>query len=166
MEKNTCLITLTLLMTKELRLEKGMQSAFMAEQIGKSPSAWAKIETGKSTFSMDSLFQVSRALWAPASSIVASAERYATLIGQHGWCVLNSTLGPEEDHLLSLAQDYYDSPGFKRRFMTETGYGYVGFNPFGLSVLNSPASNLDGSSSIVDLFRFVLDEGFRQTQLR
>lgn len=158
----TCFNSLTLLVLKEIRLEKGIQSAQIAEQTGRSPSTWAKIETGKSAFPMDSLFQASRALWTPPSAVIATAERYAAFLGQSSWAVLNSPLSAEEDDLLQIAQRYYESPGFKRRF--QPAFGHVGFNGFGLSILNSPIFYPDGSVQIVDVFRFALDEEFRKTQ--
>lgn len=162
MEKNTCFNSLTLLVLKEVRLEKGIQSGQIAEQIGKSPSAWAKIESGKSAFSMDSLFQVSRALWVPASVIISAAERYHSIISQHGWYVMNTDLPADEDNLLLKAQDYYNSPGFKRRF--QPVFGHTIFNGFGISVLNSPINNPNGTVSIIDLFRFIVDSNFESEQ--
>lgn len=163
MEKSTCMSGLTLLVLKELRLERGIQSAYIAEHVGKSPSAWAKIETGKSAFPMDSLFQAARAIWTPASVIIGAVERYSTILGQSGWAILNSSLSAEDDLLLTEAQRYYDSAGFKRRF--QPAHGHVGFTGFGISVLNSPIFYPDGSIQLIDVFRFILDDSFRAEQM-
>jgi transcriptional regulator with XRE-family HTH domain len=162
MENSTCMSGLTLVILKEIRLERGIQSAYIAEQVGKSPSAWAKIETGKSTFPMDSLFQVARALWTPPSAIIGAVERYSNILSQNGWAVLNSSLNADDDQMLIQAQQYYGSFGFKRRFLPT--YGHI-FTGLGVSVLNSPIFYADGSSQLVDVFRFVIDESFRATQL-
>jgi transcriptional regulator with XRE-family HTH domain len=162
MEKATCMSGIALLVIKELRLERGVQSAYLAEKVGKSPSAWAKIEAGKSSFPMDSLFQAAQALWIPASNIIGAVERYSGLLGQNGWAILHSSLSAEDDHLLVEAQCYYNTPGFKRRF--QPVYGLSGFNIFGISVLNSPVFNHDGSIQLIDVFRFVLDDSFRAEQ--
>jgi transcriptional regulator with XRE-family HTH domain len=163
MEKTTCLSTLTLLVIKELRLERMVHSASMADKVGKSPSAWAKIETGKSSFPMDSLFQAASALWTPPSFIISAAERYSGLLGQNGWGILHSSISVEEDDLLNEAQKYYNSPGFKRKSHRQNIQ--FAYSNSMISVLNSPIFNLDGSIQLIDLFRFVLDESFKAEQL-
>ncbi|MGY0794285.1 helix-turn-helix domain-containing protein [Azospirillum argentinense] len=155
---------LTLLVIKEVRLERGIQSAYLAEQVHKSPSAWAKIENGKSTFSMDSLFLAARALWIQPSMIISAVERYATFLGQNGWAVVHNSLSSEDDNLLIEAQRYYESPGFKRRI--QPTFGQPVYNGFGVSVLNSPVFFHDGSIRFVDVFRFIVDERFRAEQER
>lgn len=153
---------ITLLVLKEVRLEKNFQSAYLAERVGKSPSAWAKIENGKTSFSMDTLFLASTALWVTPSSVVAAAERYSQFLGQQGWAILQGTLSAEEDTLLTEAQKYYDSPMFKQRMTPMQGGGFI----WNFGILNSPAFNLDGSVQVADVFRFVVDKGFRETPSR
>lgn len=162
-EKNftTCMPSITLLVLKEVRLEKNFQSAYLAERVGKSPSAWAKIENGKTSFSMDSLFSASTALWVNPSSVVAAAERYSQFLGQQGWAILQGTLPAEEDTLLTEAQNYYDSAMFKQRMTPMQGNFLWNFG-----ILNSPAFNLDGSVQVADVFRFIVDHNFRETQSR
>ena len=49
----TTLSSVILLILKELRLERNMHQAQVAEACDKTPSAWTKIELGKSPLSMD-----------------------------------------------------------------------------------------------------------------
>lgn len=64
--------------------------------------------------------------------------------------------------MLQAAQQYYDSHGFKRRFLPT--FGYTGYNGVGLSVLNSPIFYQDGSVQVIDVFRFALDDRFMNEQ--
>lgn len=157
-EKVTCYNSILLLILKELRLEKNIPSAYIAEQLNRSPSSWTKIENGKSAFPMDCLFQAARALWTPASTIIMATERYATLLSQHQWAVLQSPLKPEDDSVLQVAQNYYDSPGFKNQNQ-ELRASWV--NPK-VSVSNSPLFYQDGTVQITDLFRYIVDNEFKK----
>lgn len=156
----TCLSSLALLILKEVRIERGIHQAVIADKIGKTPSAWAKIESGKNSLGLDTLFNVCSALMIPTSAVIASVERHATLLANYGWCILNNNLpSDEQDALLSLAEQYYSSPGFKRR-MQNTPYSF-----YNMSALNSPMYTADGSITVIDVFRFMVAPDFRKEQL-
>ncbi|MFK9074232.1 MULTISPECIES: hypothetical protein [Proteus] len=88
---------------------------------------------------------------------MATAERYAALLRQHNWAVLSTDLNLSDDLLLSRAQDYWGSPGFRNT----TPSGYV--MP---SVLNGPLyNNLNGTITLASSIRFALDDSFRETQM-
>lgn len=54
--KVTSFSSMTLLLLKELRLERNLHQAQLAEICDKTPSSWTKIETGKSPLSMEIFF--------------------------------------------------------------------------------------------------------------
>lgn len=154
----TCISSLAPLLLKEVRIERGIHQAVIADRMGKTPSAWAKIETGKNSLGMDTLFSACIALMIPASAVIASVERHANLLTNNGWCVLNNGLpSDEKDSLLTEAEQYYSSPGFKRRAQTP-------FSFYSLSALNSPIQSHDGALSVIDVFRYVLDKDFKAQQ--
>ncbi|EIZ1364044.1 helix-turn-helix transcriptional regulator [Vibrio parahaemolyticus] len=155
--KITSFTTITLLILRETRLERGVHQAQVAEKCDKTPSAWAKIETGKTTFTMEMFYRVCAALSTQPSVVMAAAERYATLLSQKGWVVLTKQL-ESEDQLLNEAHEYYASAGFKAR-VPLSGWGHH------VTALNSPINNWDGTINIVDVFRFALDKDFKEQQL-
>lgn len=156
-EKVTSLTAISLILLKETRLERGIHQAQLAEKCNKTPSAWGKIETGKTTFTMEMFYCVCSALNTPPSAVMAATERYANLFIQNGWAVLNSQL-ESEDLLLSEAQEYYRSEGFKTRppFSLFSGRGMA---------LNGPINMPNGQLDISDVFRFALDMDFKSNQM-
>jgi transcriptional regulator with XRE-family HTH domain len=156
----TCLSSLTLLILKEVRIERGIHQAVIADKIGKTPSGWAKVETGKNSLGLDTLFSVCNALMISASAVIASAERHAGLLANHNWCVLNNNLPSEEkDSLLIEMEEYYVSPGFKRR-LQNTPFSFAN-----ISALNSPVYTYDGRITVIEAFLYIVDEGFKREQL-
>ncbi|SKC34433.1 Helix-turn-helix domain protein [Photobacterium piscicola] len=155
--KVTSFSSITLLLLKELRLERNVHQAQVAEICGKTPSAWTKIETGKNPLTMEIFFRVCTALSVAPSAVLATMERYAALMSQNGWGVLSQQLSFEEDLLLQEAQNYYLTPGFRNRIQPQS------WN-FNISVLNGPIYNLDGTINVVDVFRYTLDEQFQIQQ--
>lgn len=158
MQQNlTSFETITLLILKEIRLERGVHQAQVAERCGKTASAWTKIENGDNSLSLPLFFQACNALGVNISSVIATAERYASLISNHKWCILTGSLENTENDLLKMAQSYYSSPGFKSRIPV------LHWN-FNINALNTPIYNQDGSVNIIDVFRFALDPTFRDQQ--
>ena len=76
-QKFTSLSSITLLVLKELRLERNIHQAQLAEICDKTPSAWTKIETGKTPLTMEVFFRVCNGLAVSPSAVLATAERYA-----------------------------------------------------------------------------------------
>lgn len=155
----TSFSSITITVLRELRLERNIHQAQVADLFGQTPSAWAKIETGKSPLSLEALFKVCYGLQKTSSSVLAATERYATLFSQRRWGVVSTLLEVNEDSLLMETQRYYGSPGFKAR---QPSLGLWGPN----SVLDGPSWNADGTLSLADVFRFALDPFFRGQQLQ
>jgi hypothetical protein len=87
---------------------------------------------------------------------MGTAERYATLLNNNGWAVLNSELDSSDDALLSEAQEYWVSPGCRSAVQNRWGY---------MSILNGPTYNQDQTVNIAPVFQFALDPTFKQLQL-
>ena len=125
--------TLLLLTLKDLRLERGIHQAHVAQAIGKTPSAWAKIESGQSPLPMDAFFAACFALQLQPSYVITLVERLVHIFNPYGWYFQSSYLG-EEDELLPLVQSYFASSGFEAlkndpyRRVSLTAVGFV-FSP-------------------------------------
>jgi len=155
--KITSFSSITLLLLKELRLERNIHQAQLAEICDKTPSAWTKIETGRTPLSLEIFFRVCNGLSVTSSSVLAAAERYASLLSQNNWGVMSKQLEFNEDLLLKEAQEYYSSPGFRTRIPQ------IVWNQ-NVSALNSPIYNQDGTISLIQVFQFVLDPNFKKEQ--
>jgi len=156
-QKFTTLSSITLLILKELRLERNIHQAQLAEICDKTPSAWTKIETGKSPLTMEIFFKVCSGLSVPSSAVLSATERYAALLSQNYWGVMSKQIGFNEDSLLKEAQEYYSSPGFRSRSYFVT-FGY------NVSILSGPIYNQDGSINPADVFLYVLNPDFKLSQ--
>lgn len=157
-DKATSFSAITLLVLKELRIERNIHQAQVAEICGKTPSAWTKIESGKSPLTMEVFFKVCVSLNVAASSVLATTERYAVLFSQNHWGVVSQQLPFEEDALLKEAQEYYASAGFRARPPVSTWNTYV-------SILNGPIYNQNGTVSLAQVVHFALDKNFKKQQI-
>lgn len=146
---------------KELRIERRVTQAQLADKIGRTPSYMAKVESGKSGLQLDDFFQLCAAMFIQPPYICSAIEQHAQFLTSHGWHVMLSKLDSSEDDLIRLAPEYYASPGYKRREWQIS-------NNFGLpitNVLNSPYTGSDNLIYVIDVFRFVVDDKFKQHQL-
>ncbi|MCJ2183692.1 helix-turn-helix transcriptional regulator [Novosphingobium sp. 1949] len=163
-EKVTTASSILVILLRELRMERRLHQAQIADSIGKTASAWTKIEAGKSPLSFEIFLRVCNVMQVAASAVMATAERYAAMLGNRWnhpdgshWAVLFTELELKEDALLSAAQEYWNSPGFRQQ----------GHNSFIIhSILNGPITNPDGTITIAPVFQFALDPAFRALQLR
>lgn len=157
--KITTFITVLSILLREVRQERGIHQAQIADIAEKTPSAWTKVETGRSPLALDVFLRVCNALNVPYSSIMGTAERYAALLTQNeGWGVVTTPMEYKQDALMNLAQEYWGSPGFRHR-QNPTWVFHSN------SVLNGPIYNADGTITIAPVFQFALDPEFRAQQL-
>ncbi|HCR4046626.1 TPA: helix-turn-helix transcriptional regulator [Citrobacter freundii] len=156
-EKITTFSSICLIILRELRVERGIHQAQVADWIGKTPSAWTKVESGKSPLHFELFIRVCFSFQVQPSAVMATAERYAALLRQYKWAVLATELNSNEDALLLLTQEYWGSPGFRAGNTPAGSWGY--------SVLNGPLYNSDGTITLVSSIRFALDEKFKEYQL-
>lgn len=154
--KITTIASLCVVLLREVRAERGIHQAQIADWIGKTPSAWTKVEAGKIPLQFETFIRVCQTMQVPGSVVMAAAERYTVLLSQRGWAVLSSELAFEDDELLRQAQKYWASPGCRNQAINR-------FNT--PSVLNGPVYNMDSSITIANVFNFVLDDNFKEFQL-
>lgn len=154
--KITTITSICVILLREVRTERGIHQAQVADWIGKTPSAWTKVEAGKSPLQFETFIRVCNSMQVMPSAVMATAERYAALLSQNGWAVLSSELDFNEDSLLHQAQEYWVSPGC--RSVNSNRWNFT-------SVLNGPIYNMDNSISLAAVFQFVLDPTFRASQL-
>ncbi|MCK7386502.1 helix-turn-helix domain-containing protein [Enterobacter cloacae] len=145
--------SILLLIIKEIRLEKSMHQAQLAERINKTPSALAKIETGKSPLSMEVFLAYCANLSVSPSAVMATAERYASLLNNNGWTLLNSALEENDDELLKEAQEYYASSAYKNRISIFQ------------SALNGPTYYPNGNVDGLAVFLFAISPQYKAQQL-
>lgn len=106
--------TLTLMVLKELRIERGVHQGYIAQILGKTPSAWTKIENGQSPLTIDVLFGACNALQIWPSYVIQLVERLVPAFGYANWYFQTMPLQEEEDELLQLFLAYFSSPGYSR----------------------------------------------------
>lgn len=105
--------TLFMLVLKDVRLERGIHQAHVAQAVGKTPSAWAKIESGQSPLNLDTFFGACVGLNVHPSQFMQLIERLIPIFNSYGWYFHTSDLAEGEDELLPLVQAYFASPGFE-----------------------------------------------------
>lgn len=147
--------SICVILLREVRTERNYHQAQIADWIGKTPSAWTKVEAGKSPLQFETFLRVCSSLQVTPSSVLATAERYAALLSQHGWAILTSEDALAEDQLIRQAQHYWSSPGGRHQAATRIMFS---------SVLNGPTYNFDGTVSLAPVFQFALDPQFREMQ--
>ncbi|OLS59222.1 helix-turn-helix domain-containing protein [Pseudomonas putida] len=158
-ENVTTVTSICTVVLRELRLERGLHQAQVADWIGKTPSAWTKIESGKAPLQLEILIRVCRGFQVWPSAVMATAERYSHYLGQRKWSIVTTDLPPGEDDLLREAQEYWSSPGGRNAATNRWGH---------MPVLNGPQWNMDGSAAENTAsapFRFAVDPWFRSTQM-
>jgi transcriptional regulator with XRE-family HTH domain len=98
------LLSIILVVLKELRLERNIHQVHLAEMCGKSPNSWNKIESGKNPLIMELFLRICNNMPILPSNILAIAEKYANLFVQEGWAILSQQLEFNEDLLLQEIQ--------------------------------------------------------------
>jgi transcriptional regulator with XRE-family HTH domain len=154
--KITTITNICVILLREVRTERGIHQAQVADWIGKTPSAWTKVEAGRSPLQFETFIRVCNSMQVTPSTVMAAAERYAGLLSQNGWALLASELAVEEDGLLRQAQKYWASPGCRNQPTNRWGF---------VSVLNGPTYNMDRSVNLAAVFQFALDPAFQESQL-
>ena len=157
--KITTFSSICVILLREVRMERGIHQAQLADWLNKTPSAWTKVEAGKSPLSLDVFFRVCNAMQVMPSTVMATAERYTSLFGNawnsDRWLVLFPEAGAvERDDLLMDAQEYWASPEGRNQQTNR-----LGFN----SILNGPIYSPDGMVTIAPVFQFALDPFFRES---
>ncbi|MFT7682544.1 MAG: transcriptional regulator with XRE-family HTH domain [Moritella dasanensis] len=138
------------ILLKEIRLERNIHQAQLAEYIGISPAGLAKVEHGKSTLTMTTFLRACSVLGIAASSVMATAERYTQHFLNNGWAVLAEPQKFENDELLQQANIFYSD---RKTNLPTTGY-LNQFNQF-VSILNTPIIKRDNTVELAPVFYYV-----------
>lgn len=112
MQRSANYSTLLLLCLKDVRLERGIHQAHVAQAVGKTPSAWAKIESGQSPLLFDAFIGACVGLTLNPAHMIQTVERLMPIFNRYHWYFQAADLGAE-DELLPLVQEYYASSGFE-----------------------------------------------------
>lgn len=154
----TSISSICVVLLREVRAERGIHQAQVADWIGKTPSAWTKVEAGKSPLPLETFVRVCNSMQVMPSAVMATAERYAALLSQKaGWAVLTSELDFDQDGLLCQAQEYWSSPGCRNVITNRWNF---------TSVLSGPTYNSDQTINLAAVFQFAVDPVFRDLQLK
>ncbi|WP_213379354.1 helix-turn-helix domain-containing protein [Allochromatium tepidum] len=152
--KITTFSSICVILLREVRMERGIHQAQIADWLNKPLNAWIKVETGNDRLTLSLFLRVCNLLQVTPSVVMATAERYAFLFNQNRWLVLfpeSDTV--ERDDLLMAANKYWTSL---------EGMNQPANIPWPYSILNGPIYNSDGSISIAPVFQFALDPSFRE----
>jgi transcriptional regulator with XRE-family HTH domain len=154
--KITSITNICIILLREIRVERGVYQAQVADWMGKTPSAWTKIEAGKSPLQFETFIRTCNGMAVMPSAVMATAERYAAFLIQNGWTIVSTEIDIAQDTLLSQAQQYWASAGGRS----------LGANHWGCtSVLNGPIYEWNNMVTIAPVFQFALNTEFRQSQL-
>ncbi len=152
--KVTSINTISAIILKELRLERKMHQALLAERVNKAPSAWSKIENGKASIDVALLFQCAAAMGLAAMDILSIIDRYAQFLSSSGFQILFNS-DPETDDLREIADEYYKSPGHKLLNKQFSNFQ-------GVSVQGGPSRNSEYKLVCLDVFRCAVEPEFRK----
>ena len=98
---------------KEIRLEKGVHQGVIADRIGKSPSAWTKIENGQSSLTFDVFIAACTALQVHPSHVLSLMDKLLPLFSTSNFYFQSGTLDDKEDDLLPLVSSYFSSKEYE-----------------------------------------------------
>lgn len=150
--KTTCLQTIVAIVLKELRLERGVHQAQIADFINKTPSAVAKMEMGQMTLSVESLYAIASAHGVSGSQVLFAAEHYAQLLAATRiWYISRNS--PEVDDLVSAASMYYSSMEYRNRQFRGSVHGSI-------KILSIQQPWMSEMSQIAEVFQFVIGGGW------
>lgn len=86
-EKSTSMATISRLIIRELRQESNVQQAQIAVLMGKTPSAWSKVESGETPLTLDHLFSACTAMNIWPTAVLQTVQNYVALFSLNGWYV-------------------------------------------------------------------------------
>lgn len=136
---------------KELRLERGIHQGTVAAHVGKSPNAWTKIENGQTGLTFDVMIGACAALQIHPSYLIELTEKLVPLLGSAGFFFHNGSAGNDENDLLPLMLEYFDSSGYeslKSRL----------FDRVSIHQLSGPF----GSTAVPTIVRYCSDPNFKE----
>jgi DNA-binding Xre family transcriptional regulator len=141
---------------RELRVQRNLHQAQVADFLTKSPAVWQDIETGTKKIDFDTLLRVCRGLAVEPGLILQIVDAYERYLRAFGWSVVVSDV-TGSDALRKEAHDYWKSPGCEaaQRMPTMS-------KPW---ILNIPEPVNPGWRFVSPVFLFAVDESYRAFQL-
>ncbi|WP_186310592.1 helix-turn-helix domain-containing protein [Paraburkholderia sp. BCC1886] len=128
---------------KEVRLERGLTQAFLAEQLDRSPSWWSKLESGASEITLDQFVDVARVFNVQPSEFLRCGDGISPLLREH-FEFSSDVIAEGADDLLRFADAFFESKGY-------------------MSLRNRPGIYLPISASqCPTVVRYCIDEKFRE----
>lgn len=106
--------TLFLAIFKEARSNLNLNQGFIASSLGKTPSAWTKIENGQSQISFDIFLGVCQAIRFQPAYVIAMVEKLVFFFNQRGYFFFYGN--DDDDLLLPRVLEFYNSKGFRNRY--------------------------------------------------
>ena len=155
-EKITFFNTIMIAIIKEMRLERNIHQAVLADICGKTISAWSKIEKGKSPMSLELFCKICNTLRVQPSLVMITLERYADVLAQNGYIILTEIQNEQPDTLLEKLDKYYSSEEFKNRQLNFTHYNW------NISILNTPYYDINGNLILNNAFRYIIQNAHTQ----
>ncbi|EOB3574481.1 helix-turn-helix domain-containing protein [Vibrio vulnificus] len=113
MDSNANFSTLAIMILKEIRMDRHIHQGVIADRIGKTPSAWAKIENGQSSLTFDVMVGACSALQVHPSVVLSLIDKLVPMFGPNRFYFQVGMLNHEEDDLLRLTQSYFNSKGYE-----------------------------------------------------
>ncbi|WP_186136937.1 MULTISPECIES: helix-turn-helix domain-containing protein [Burkholderia] len=156
--KITSFQTICTIVLRELRVERRLHQAVVADQCGKPRSFWEKIEAGKSKLDFDVLLRACWALDVAPSLVMGTAERYTFAMKDRGWSVVFTDLGGA-DALLNHAIEYWDSPGHRAQQASMWVDRAILDTPWRMDNVTYP-----GWYGLKAVFEYAVNEDFRAMQ--
>ncbi len=99
MRKQTCYTTVLGIVLREIREQKNLTQAQLANSVGISSVGWGKLEKGVSGLSVENLVVASKELGLSPSMILEKTERLIKELQKNGWTVEQKRI--DEDGLMA-----------------------------------------------------------------
>ncbi|HIG8873016.1 TPA: helix-turn-helix domain-containing protein [Raoultella terrigena] len=94
----TSFLTILAFHIRDLREERGITQAEIAEKLGMTSAGWGKIENGKSSLSVENLMKFCKVAGIGTNETILLAEKSARELLNKGWAVSYSSV--EDDNLI------------------------------------------------------------------
>lgn len=131
---STSFLTIVMVVIKEIRLERNIHAAHIADFLVMQPSEYLKIENRAKDTNMAILSLICQYLHLPFSTVLAAAERYAMVFSGNDWQVHPGN-DPWSDDLEILSKKFYQQEGNLRLGNSTT---LMTSPQVGLSIINGP----------------------------
>ncbi|WP_318492148.1 helix-turn-helix domain-containing protein [Photobacterium leiognathi] len=151
MNKNSNFSTLAIMVIKELRLERGIHQGTVAAQVGKNPNAWTKIENGQTGLMFDVMIGACTALQIHPTYLIELTDKLIPLFRTAGFFFHNGSAGNDENDLLPLMLEYFNSLGYESLRSRP-------FDRVSITQLSGPF----GSSAVPTIVRYCSDPNFKE----